>query len=249
MQRIKATSSLSQRAARGPVSYLPRHHNPVSFGRRLRRSLMMSMLAKLLLHIGLPIIGMLAVATGIAAAKHIGPFEPKPPNGLNSAVVLDSLVRINEFHTERATYTTSFVIGNHESGIIGIFTGHNLNVHAVGTVDVIDDFGSLTLSAMKFNHATDSVTVTMPVPQLGRPVLDVKKTTVERSDGLVTKIGRAFTSSDDEKLAYENADQMIYSQAEAQAPTLITNAEVNIQSFVTAVLMKVGVLHITVNFG
>ena len=93
-----------------------------------------------------------------------------------------------------------------------------------------------------------SVTITLPLPYLGQSALNEAETTVTRSDGLATSLGLAFSGSDDDKQAYLDLGRLIYDQTEAQAPGLITNAEENIQSFISALLSRVGILHVVVKF-
>jgi len=143
----------------------------VEVRRRIVHGVMASLLAKAVIHIALSVLGLLVVATGFAAVKHLGPFEPKPPGSPGQTVVLDSLVRVSDYYADHVTYTANFVIHEHSSGFFRFLAGDNLKVTAMGSVDVIENFSSLTGSAIRVTSLAASVL--LPVPYFGPTNLDI----------------------------------------------------------------------------
>jgi hypothetical protein len=215
----------------------------------LLRALGINVVAKAVVHagltLGLPVIGVLLAATGFAAVKHVGPFAPKAPSGPSQTVVLDALVSHIDYRADQAEFTADFVVHHGPGGIAGIFVGNDIVVHAVGTVNVFDNFATLAKSAVSVTGFTASIT--LPPPYLESASIDPARTGATPSGGVFTRIGGLFSNSDDERQAYEEARQKIDAKA-AQTPSLISDAEASTRDFLSGFLRKIGILRVTVTF-
>lgn len=161
--------------------------------------------------------------------------------------VLKSLQDLSEYHAATANLQ-AVVEDSHDASYVPSFlAGDSTTFLAVGSVDGVIDFRTLTDSAIQTAPDGTSVTVTLPAPTYAPVHLDLQNSQVLSHDrGLANRIGEVFTDTSDDKAVYQLGDQAL--QDAATKSGVIDRAKDNTRSMLTALLQKLGYTKVTVTF-
>ncbi|MBC7310303.1 MAG: DUF4230 domain-containing protein [Tetrasphaera sp.] len=102
--------------------------------------------------------------------------------------VLDSLNDLSEYHAASAHYETVVDIEKDTRFLPSWVSGERVLYVAKGDVDAIIDFGELDERRVQLSEDGTSVTVHLPSPTVGKPVLDIEGSYVAHQDaGVVNR--------------------------------------------------------------
>lgn len=190
----------------------------------------------------------LLVAGSISGLIDIGnPFgtttyDRSPP------VVLKQLTNLSEFRAARGEYE-ALVHLQEDVGILPDFiAGESVSFSAVGSVDASVDFSSLTTDAIEIG-TDNSVTITLPPPKLGHPVVDPARSQVlDRDRGLINRVAGVFQDDPtSERDLYIRAEKKLAKAA--RKSRLSARAERNTEEMLRGLLQKLGFQTVDVVFG
>jgi hypothetical protein len=200
-------------------------------------------LAALAIWKGIVLLFGLLVGAGILSAigaelyNHLKGDDPSP------GVTLEKLIALHDFHAAQGQYAFNVSDVIHGGGIL---FGETIHVAGHGTDDAIVDFSLLTKRAMVI-VAGKSVTLLVPEPYLGTPVINLRTTKLTETGSVFVNISHLFKDyPGDAEKALEFAQQQI--SAAARSSDLIHQAEINTKEFLTSFLGKLGFTKITVVF-
>ncbi len=101
------------------------------------------------------------------------PFREKTVDRTGPSV-LYSLTDLSEFHAASAYYETVVSIEKDTSYLPDWVSGEEVLYVGKGSVDAIADFGELDERRVVVSEDGTSVTITLPAPTVGEPVLDLE---------------------------------------------------------------------------
>ena len=161
--------------------------------------------------------------------------------------VLKSLQDLSDYHAATANLQ-AVVEDSHDASYLPSFVaGESTTFLAVGSVDAIVDFRTLSDSAIQLSADGKSVTVTLPQPTYAPVHLDLENSQVLSHDrGLANRIGDVFTDPGDDKAVYQLGDQAL--QDAAAKTGVLDRAKDNTRSMITAMVQKLGFTNVSVTF-
>lgn len=110
--------------------------------------------------------------------------------------ILESLTDVSEYTAATGTYS---VIIDHEEDVRyvpSMIAGEREKLLAVGEVDAVVDFSTLTDDAITVDGASGRVVVTLPPVELGDVTVDHQRTEViDRDRGVLNRIGGVFSDA------------------------------------------------------
>jgi Protein of unknown function (DUF4230) len=188
----------------------------------------------------------ISLFTSLPSLLH-NPFKSHTTTRSEPAVVR-SLENISDYHSASAhlevvvdAQTTTKYIPSFLSGEQVLFVG-------VGTVDSVVSFKGLNASRVKVSPDGKSVTITLPTPTLGKPVLDLQKSyVVARQRGALTRIGNLFGGQSNDQGLYVKATQQIGAAAAADGQVIALGKQ-NTIAMLKGLLGALGYTNVTVNF-
>jgi hypothetical protein len=182
----------------------------------------------------------------VTGALHLGLFgtttvDHSPP------AVLKEINDLSRFTAAQGNYQSIVDVQDKVSILPSFLAGERTVFVAKGSVDANVDFAALSGGAvvLRGDHA---VTVTLPVPTLGKPVIDPDASRVVSQDrGLVNRVGDFFSNdANDAQRYYRMAATKL--AAAARSSHLLTRAEKNTTTMLDGLLHRLGFTDVTVTF-
>jgi hypothetical protein len=211
-----------------------------------RRSSLTSLLKLLVV-----LLALLVAVGAVSALAGTGLFFTsllKPKTIDRSTTVVQSVQTIHEYHAATAhlevvvNSTTKY--GFLPTALIGeqkLFVG-------VGTVDAMVDFGKLDAQHVTVSDDHKSVTIALPAPTLGQPVLDIAQSYVyDDQRGIGTRLGNLVGGQSTDKSLYTEAIAKMTGAAQSDAD-IIRLGEANTTAMLRGLLGAVGYTNVTVNY-
>lgn len=177
---------------------------------------------------------------GAAAAVVVGRIMRNGPP--QPGITLTKIVNLSQFHTKQAQYIFDFTKQIHGTNPL---TGETIHAVGRGTDDAYVDFKYLTEHAVLVSGG--SVVLVLPHARLAPPYIEMNKTKLTESDGLLTRVSHVLDSgAGDGLIAIEAAEASITAQATSE--NLTGQAEAGAESFLTQFLKELGYSKVTVIF-
>lgn len=191
------------------------------------------------------IVAMLAGAVCMLAGwrPSLNPFGEKTTDRTGSPV-LRSLTDISEYHALTAHYETVVDLDKTTNHLPAWFSGERVLYVGKGDVDAVVDFGELDNERVLLSEDAKSVTIKLPAPTAGKPVLDLETSYVVNHDkGLLTR----FKGSDLEREAQLKAISQM--SAAATGEDLLTDkAKENTSAMLRGLLGSLGYISVTITY-
>lgn len=173
----------------------------------------------------------------------LNPFAEEEVDNTGPSV-LESLTEINDFHAASAHYETVVDIERDTAYLPSWVSGERVLYVGKGDVDGVVDFSGLDDSRVLVSDDSLSVTVCLPAPTVGTPVLDLDNSYVVNHDqGIVNR----FRGSDLEREAQLKAVEQMTAAATGQS-SLVDLAKDNTEAMLRGLLGALGFTTITVTF-
>jgi hypothetical protein len=176
------------------------------------------------------------LAGGSPTAKGNG-AKPAAP----TSAVVTKLTTIGRYQAASESFSLSYPYVVHRS--FWFFTGETFNVRTVGT----DTASVRFASAEVVRNGPAAVTVTLPQPTYGQPSINVNRTTLTETSGLLTHMDNLISNHPQDANEAEAAAYQKISAAAASSP-LLANARAKATSFLTGLLQRLGFKTIKVIF-
>jgi uncharacterized protein DUF4230 len=192
------------------------------------------------------VVAALLVVGVVTGALHLGLFgtttvDHSPP------AVLKELNDLSRFTAAEGNYQSIVDVQDKVSILPSFLAGERTVFVAKGSVDANVDFAALGSDAVvvRGDHA---VTITLPKPTLGKPVIDPNASRVVSQDrGLVNRVGDFFSNdANDAQRYYRMAAGKLTVAARSSA--LLAKAEKNTTTMLDALLGRLGFTDVTVTF-
>jgi hypothetical protein len=202
---------------------------------------------KLAIVAGVVVLLVLVIGLVVALPHLSNPFKTKTIDR-SQPVLLLSIQDVARFEAAAGNFQVVVDVKHDKAYIPDIlFSEHSLFV-AAGSVNAFVDFSTLSAGNVVTSPDNKTATITLPVPQLEPPSIDLAKSYVfSDSKGLINKVQDMFDNDPNEqKKLYQLADQKI--TAAATASHLVQTAETNTTAMLNHLLGALGFTTITVNF-
>lgn len=173
----------------------------------------------------------------------LNPFEEETVDRTGPSV-LQSLTELSEFRAASAYYETVVDIENDTENVPDFLSGERVLYVGKGDVEAFVDFGELDERRVVADEEARSVTVTLPAPTVGEPVLDLENSYVyDLDEGIITR----FQESDLEREAQLKAVEQMTAAATGE-DKLVTMAEESTTATLRGLLTALGYTDITITF-
>lgn len=214
---------------------------------RFMKSLRGSVIRGVVTVCALAIVAMVALVGAKAAFPDwtfsLNPFSEKTVDKTGPAL-LKSLTDLSEYHAASGYFETVVDLDDDASFLPTWIKGEQILYVGKGTVDSLVNFGVLDERRVTVSEDRTSVTITLPAPTVGKPVLDLEKSEVFSHDvGIVTK----FTGSDIERKAQLKAIEQMTAAASGEG-ALIEKATENTTAMLRGLFGSLGFTDVTINF-
>lgn len=177
------------------------------------------------------------------AISSLNPFDTKSVDR-TGASVLQSLTDLSDYHAASAHYETVIDLEDDTDYVPDWLRGERVLYVAKGDVDAMVDFGELDERSVVVSEDRTSVSITLPEPTVGKPVLDVEGSYVADHDEGFTN---AFSGSDMEHEAQVKAiDRM--TETAAGEGMLLDKAQENTTAMLRGLLGALGYKDVTVTY-
>lgn len=190
----------------------------------------------------------LVIAALVVAAQLLGnPFSTTEVDRSLPPLLVE-LRDLADFHAAQGQFEVTV---DHEDDVAllpSVIAGERVQYAALGSVDAVVDFASLTDAGIALGSDGGSVSLTLPAPTLAAPVLDLEHSHVMNRDrGVLNRLGGLFSDSptsehDLQAVAVEKI------AAAAEASELLQRAEQNTRTMLTAMLGALGYDSVQVTF-
>jgi hypothetical protein len=162
--------------------------------------------------------------------------------------ILTEIRELSDFHAAQAQFE---VVVDEEKDVRFLpqaIAGERVQFVAVGTVDAMIDFSSLSTNAVRFDAETGHAVVYLPRPVIGRPVIDHDQSHVMNRDrGLFNRLGGVFNDNPTaEGDLYDAAEQKM--AVAASQTGLVAMAEQSAQELLEPMITNLGVTSVDVRF-
>jgi hypothetical protein len=158
--------------------------------------------------------------------------------------VLQSLTDINEFHAASAYYETVVDIESDTRFLPGWVSGERVIYVGKGTVDGVVDFSELNERRVVLSEDGSSVSITLPDPTVGKPVLDLETSYVVSHDkGIANK----FQGSELEREAQLKAVEQMTTAASSEG-MLVDQTKENTTAMLRGLLGALDYTNVTIAF-
>jgi hypothetical protein len=204
---------------------------------------------------GWVVVGAIAVCGILAVTGTLGSLLPNIPNPFSSRTIdrtqpalLQAMEDLSEYHAAAGNFQVLVDSERDAKWLPSVIRGERTVYSAAGSVDASVDFSRLESGAIVVSEDRRSVTVSLPPPTLGEPVLDLDNSmVVSRDRGLLDRLGSVFSDSPTGERALQVAaqDKM---RAAAAASDLPTRAEENTRKMLESLLGSLGFTSVTVTF-
>lgn len=109
------------------------------------------------------------------------------------APILTELRDLADFHAAQAQFEVVIDEEQDVKLIPQVIAGERVQYVAIGNVDAVVDFAGLSSSAIVVDESNQGVTITLPAPLVGEPVIDIEQSHVMNRDPGVAEPGRRRT--------------------------------------------------------
>jgi hypothetical protein len=161
--------------------------------------------------------------------------------------VLKQLNNLSRYTAAQGKYQSTIDVEDNVSILPSFIAGEHTIFIAQGTVDANVDFAALSSDAVQL-RGDHAVTITLPRPTFGKPVVDPNTSRVASQDrGLVNRIGDFFSNdANGAQRFYQMADKKL--AAAARASKLVLRAENNTTTMLQGLLGRLGFTDVQVTF-
>ncbi len=162
--------------------------------------------------------------------------------------LLLALADLNEYHAATGTFQVVVDLERDTPYVPSVISGERTTFLATGTVDSYVDFAGIGADNVTMSADRRSVTITLPRPQLGEATIDHDESRVlDRDRGVLDRLADAVEENPgNETELHAIAERKL--TASATQSDLVTRAEDNTRSMLTALATSLGFQQVTVEF-
>ena len=126
--------------------------------------------------------------------------------------------------------------------------GDRVQFVAVGTVEATVDFSTMAEDSVSVDDDDNTVTVRLPSPKVGDPVVDVDRSGVMNRDrGVLDRLGSVFVDNPTEEISLiQEAEAKM--AAEVAGTDLLVRAEANTTDMLTSLIQSLGFDEVQVEY-
>ena len=144
---------------------------------------------------GLLVVGAVIVAGALGWMLLGKPFSTKTVDR-SATPVLAEIRDLSDYHAAQGEFNVLVDVEKDVKYMPSAIAGERTLFIGVGTVDAFVDFSTLGTSAIEVSKDGTTVTVSLPAPILGNPIIDTRLSHVaSRKRGLFNRIGGLFADS------------------------------------------------------
>ena len=200
-------------------------------------------------------VGALVVVAALIVAGRLdllpgfpNPFKTETVDRTNPAL-LRSLNDLSEYHAAEGNFQVVVDTEKDTRFVPSFIRGERTVYVAGGSVDAIVDFSTLDERSIQVSPDRTAVTVVLPAPTLGEPVVDPNQSrVVSRDRGVLDRIGSALSDNPTSERPLVLAAQQKMREA-ANESDLRRRAEENTRRMLEGMLRALGYTSVTVTFG
>lgn len=175
--------------------------------------------------------------------KSLNPFDEETIDRTGPSV-LTALNDISEYHPASGHYETVVDLERDTNNLPDWISGERLLYVAKGDVDAVVDFGDLDEQRVTVSEDGTTVTISLPQPSIGEPVLDLENSYVADHD---QGVAQKFKGSDLEREAQLTALEQMTAAASGEG-MLIDRAKDNTTAMLRGLLRSLGYTSVTITF-
>ena len=191
--------------------------------------------------------GLLAAAAVVAVQLLGNPFQTKTVDRSLPPLLVE-LRDLADYHAAQGQFEVTIDREDDVSLLPSVIAGERVQYAALGSVDAVVVFGALTEAGIAMSADGGAVTVTLPQPRLGEPVLDLQHSHVMNRDrGVLNRIGGLFSDSPTSEHTLQSA-AIEKIAAAADASGLRDRARESTRAMLSAMLGALGFERVTVTF-
>lgn len=190
----------------------------------------------------------LLVAAAVMAVQLLGnPFATKTVDRSLPPLLVE-LRDLADYHAAQGQFEVTVDREDDVALLPSVIAGERVQYAALGSVDAVVDFSGLTEAGISMAADGGAVSITLPQPVLGEPVLDLQNSHVMNRDrGVLNRIGGLFSDSPTSEHALQAAAVEKIAAA-AEASGLRDRARESTRTMLTAMLGVLGFDDVTVTF-
>lgn len=190
----------------------------------------------------------LLVAAAVVAVQLLGnPFATKTVDRSLPPLLVE-LRDLADYHAAQGQFEVTVDREDDVALLPSVIAGERVQYAALGSVDAVVDFSGLTEAGISMAADGGAVSITLPQPVLGEPVLDLQNSHVMNRDrGVLNRIGGLFSDSPTSEHALQAAAVEKIAAA-AEASGLRDRARESTRTMLTAMLGALGFDDVTVTF-
>ncbi len=190
----------------------------------------------------------LLVAAAVMAVQLLGnPFATKTVDRSLPPLLVE-LRDLADYHAAQGQFEVTVDREDDVALLPSVIAGERVQYAALGSVDAVVDFSGLTEAGISMAADGGAVSITLPQPVLGEPVLDLQNSHVMNRDrGVLNRIGGLFSDSPTSEHALQAAAVEKIAAA-AEASGLRDRARESTRTMLTAMLGALGFDDVTVTF-
>ncbi|MDQ2813523.1 MAG: DUF4230 domain-containing protein [Actinomycetota bacterium] len=195
----------------------------------------------------------LVVLVVVLSAVHLLPQLRSPfaqTTTVNSQpVILKSITALSRYEAASGSFEVVVDLTKRTSLLPSFLAGSETLFIGQGSDIAYIDFSRLKSQAITMSANRETVTVSLPMPQLEPAALDVNQSYVAaEQQGLFNRIGNFFSGNpNSQQQVYEAAQAKI--EAAARQSPLLAEAQKNTEGMLDGMLTSLGFQHVTVIFG
>ncbi|MBM3670811.1 MAG: DUF4230 domain-containing protein [Actinobacteria bacterium] len=193
-------------------------------------------------------IAILLVVGAVTGLVDLGGIFEGGTKTKSSKVLLKEIKNLSTFTAAKGTYVVNVTQDENIPVVPDFIAAEDITLRGVGTVDAGTDFSVLSTDAVQVDDA-GGVTITLPPPVLGDAFVDPQRSeVVNRSRGLINRIGDAIDgdSPTDDRELYARAAVKI--EKAAKESNLSERAERNTIEMLEGFLARLGFTDVRITF-
>ena len=188
------------------------------------------------------VLGIAGVVTGVLDFPN--PFSTSTVDR-SSPALLKEINNLSAYSAARGRFQQTIDIEDDVSILPSFIAGERTTFQAFGTVDATVDFSALSTGAVNA-RGDGAVTITLPEPKLGKPVIDPRSSrVVGRDRGILNRVGGVFSDSPTGEQKFYVLAQDKLGKAAAHSH-LVQRAERNTTKMLQGFLGKLGYIDVNV---
>jgi hypothetical protein len=199
------------------------------------------------------LVGALALVAALVVAGVVGfqllhsPFttvnkDHSPPP------VLAELRDLSDFHAAQASFEVTLDLEKDVKFVPSAIAGERVQFLGVGTVDAVVDFSKIGAGAIQISKDAKTVTLTLPSPYAGEPVLDHQQSHVMNRDrGLLNRISGLFNDNPTSEAGLYTAATKKMADAAAHTD-LLGRAQTHTTKMLTDMLKQMGFEQVNITY-